>query len=239
MPKKINVKGPIISNDDQWIYDLFDIEATSPSAVQKQLDAAGGEDIEVVINSGGGSVFAGSEIYTALKSHPSNVTTQVVGLAASAASVIAMAGNKVIMAPTAQLMIHNVSAFGAGDYRDLEHTAGILKNANQSIANAYMLKTGMSQDELLSMMDDETWMTSQQALEKGFIDEVMFENQAPSLVASAGLAGMLPNEVINKIRNMKDTFVSSVPTPQPQNLDQQRMMAQLTLLKLKGGTESE
>lgn len=238
MPKKINVKGPIISNDDQWIYDLFDIEATSPSAVQKQLDAAGDEEIEVVINSGGGSVFAGSEIYTALKSHTRNVTTQVVGLAASAASVIAMAGNKVIMAPTAQLMIHNVSAFGAGDYRDLEHTAGILKNANQSIANAYMLKTGMSQDELLSMMDAETWMTSQQALEKGFIDEVMF-NEAPSLVASAGLAGMLPNEVINKIRNMKDTFVSSVPTPEPTNQDKQRMMAQLTLLKLKGGNESE
>lgn len=238
MPKKINVKGPIISNDDQWIYDLFDIEATSPSAVQKQLDAAGDEDIEVDINSGGGSVFAGSEIYTALKSHTRNVTTQVVGLAASAASVIAMAGNKVIMAPTAQLMIHNVSAYGAGDYRDLEHTAGILKNANQSIANAYMLKTGMNQDELLSMMDAETWMTSQQALEKGFIDEVMF-NEAPSLVASAGLAGMLPNEVINKIRNMKDTFVSSVPTPEPTNQDKQRMMAQLTLLKLKGGNESE
>lgn len=245
MPKKVNVKGPIISNDEAWIYEWFGIEAASPSSVQKQIDAAGDDDLEVVINSGGGSVFAGSEIYTMLKSHARNVTTQVVGLAASAASVIAMAGNKVVMAPTAQMMIHNVSAYGAGDYRDMEHTAGILKNANETIASAYMLKTGMEQAELLGMMDDETWLTPQQALDKGFIDEVMFQDQAPKVVASAGLAGMLPEEVITKIRNMlkdqnpNEPVAKATPSDQSDIFMRSKQLAQLNLLKLQGGTIHE
>lgn len=231
MPK-VNVKGPIISSDEQWIYDWLGIESTSPQSVAKEIEAANGGDIEVDINSGGGSVFAGSEIYTALKSYKGNVTIRIVGLAASAASVIAMAGKRVIMAPTAQMMIHNVSSRASGDYRDLEHVASILKNANETIANAYRLKSGMSQEELLSMMNNETWLTPQQALNYKLIDEVMFENDLQIVVNYDN--GMLAPQVINKIRN------ELLKNPTNQKNDgsdifiQQKIQAQFNLLKLKG-----
>lgn len=230
---KVNIKGPIISSDEQWIYDWFEIEATSPKSVASQIEAANGGDLEVDINSGGGSVFAGSEIYTALKSYKGNVTIRIVGLAASAASVIAMAGNKVIMAPTAQMMIHNVSTRASGDYRDLEHTANILKNANDTIANAYRLKSGMSQEELLGMMDKETWLTPQQALNYKLIDEVMFENEI-QLVANFGNAQMLPNEVIEKIRNTIKDPLNSLSNEDKADFLIQQANAQLKLLKLRG-----
>lgn len=224
MAKKVNVKGPIVSSDESWIYDWFGIENTSPKSVNKAIEEANGDELEVEINSGGGSVFAGSEIYTALRSYQGNVTVKIVGLAASAASVIAMAGKKVVMSPTAQMMIHNVSSRVSGDYRDMEHTAEILKNANETIANSYRLKSGMSQEELLAMMDKETWMTADKAKEYGLIDEVMFENQI-QLVASTGYSGLLPNEVINKMRN-KLQNENAVKVAQ----------AKLNYLKLKGAT---
>lgn len=229
MAKKINIKGPIVGNSDAWIYEWFGIEATSPQKVSDALEKANGEDIEVEINSGGGSVFAGSEIYTALKSYPGNVTVKIVGLAASAASVIAMAGNKVMMSPTAQMMIHNVSSCAEGDYREMEHTAEILKNANDTIANAYRLKTGKTQEELLRLMDKETWMTAQKAKELGFVDEIMFENDS-QLVASTDYSGMLPPEVINKIRNT----IKSPNVDENNNSDFliQQSKAKLNLLKL-------
>lgn len=198
--KIVDIKGPIIPSNDQWIYDWFGIEATSPKKVHDQLKDSNGQDLEVHINSGGGSVFDGSEIYTTLKDYKGNVTVKIVGLAASAASVIAMAGKKIMMSPTGQMMIHNVAASSDGDYHQMEQMANILKNANQTIANAYKLRTGKSNEELLQLMDNETWMTPQQAKEYGFIDEVMFDTQL-SLVASAYISGLLPNEVLEKMRN--------------------------------------
>lgn len=196
---KISVKGPIIDSDDQWIYDWFEVEATSPQKVSDLINqATNNEDLEVEINSGGGSVFAGSEIYTALKSYSGKVITKVVGLAASAASVIAMAGDKIEISPTGQLMIHNASGGFGGDYRDMEKGAEILKNVNATISNAYRLKTGLSNEELLEMMNKETWLTPQQALEKKFVDEIMFTNDI-KLIASIN-NGMLPQEVINKMK---------------------------------------
>lgn len=197
---KIEVKGPIISSSDQWIYDWFGMEATSPKKVSSLIKQAKGEELEVEINSGGGSVFAGSEIYTALKSYEGNVVVKIVGLAASAASVIAMAGNKTMMSPTGQIMIHNASSYASGDYREMEKGAEMLKNVNASISNAYRIKTGMSQEELLALMDKETWMTAQQALDNKFVDGIMFEEET-QLVASADHTRMLPPEVINKLRN--------------------------------------
>ena len=231
MPKKINIKGPIIGNSEAWIYEWFGIEATSPSMVDKVLEKANGEDLEVEINSGGGSVFAGSEIYTTLKSYKGNVTVKIVGLAASAASVIAMAGKKVTMSPTAQMMIHNVSSCAAGDYREMEHAADVLKNANDTIANAYRLKTGKEQDELLRLMDNETWMTAQKAKELGFVDEIMFENDS-QLVASTSYSGLLPPEVINKIRNTVKN--PDIDMNNDSDILMQQSKAKLNLLKLKG-----
>jgi ATP-dependent Clp protease protease subunit len=231
---KVNIKGPIVSNSEAWIYEWFGIEATSPNSVNKVLEKANGEDIEVEINSGGGSVFAGSEIYTALKSYSGNVTVKIVGLAASAASVIAMAGNKVMMSPTAQIMIHNVSSRASGDYRDMEHTAEVLRNANDTIANAYRIKTGKTQEKLLALMDHETWMTAEKAKELGFIDEIMFENDL-QLVASTDFSGMLPPEVINKIRNTIKNPLNS----QNEENETDILMAKFNYLKLKGDVKHE
>lgn len=231
---KVFIKGPIISNDDQWIYDWLDMEATSPKSVSNQISDAKGADLEVEINSGGGSVFDGSEIYTALKEYPGNVIIKIVGLAASAASVIAMSGKKILMSPTSQMMIHNASIRASGDYRDMDHMSGILKNVNQTVANAYKLKSGKSDEELLKLMDDETWFTPQQALENGLIDEVMFENQAPSIVASAEFSQMLPENIITKIRNIKNIVNPADTQNQTDIFMREKITAQLQLLKLRG-----
>ena len=197
---KVNIKGVITSNDYQEVYDWMGYEATSPKVVERALADANGAPIDVEINSGGGDVFSGSEIYTKLKDYNGDVTVKIVGLAASAASVIAMAGKTIKMSPTAQMMIHNVSSRGSGDYRDMAHAAEVLENANQTIANAYQIKTGIAQEELLAMMDKETWLTAQQAKEQGFVDEIMFENTVQ--FAASMNNGMLPNELLNKIKNM-------------------------------------
>ncbi len=224
---KINITGPIVSNNDARIYKWFGIEATSPSIVDEALEKANGEDVEVEINSGGGSVFAGSEIYTALKSYKGQVLIKIVGIAASAASVIAMAGDLILMSPTAQMMIHTTTTYTSGDYREMEHTAEVLKNTDNTIANAYRLKSGKTQDELLEMMSHETWMTAEKAKELNLIDEIMFEEEL-QLAASANYMGLLPAEVINKIRNIiKDPLNSG-----KDNAD--ILMARFNYLKLRG-----
>lgn len=198
---KVNVKGTIVDSEDKWIYEWFDMEATCPKDIEKAIDNANGEDLEIYINSGGGSVFAGSEIYTLLKDYKGNSIVKIVGIAGSAASVIAMAGKKIVMSPTAQIMIHNVSCRSAGDYRDMKHTAEILENANKAICNAYVLKTEMKQEELLDLMNNETWLNAQKAKEYGFIDEVMFD-EGKQLTNNINNSMLLPDEVINKIRNL-------------------------------------
>lgn len=229
----VKIKGVIVPNDSKWIYEWFEIDATSPNDVAKALESANGENVDVEINSPGGSVYDGSEIYTALKSYPGRVNIKIVGVAASAASVIAMAGDHVQISPTAQIMIHNVSSYAGGDYRDLEHEASVLKNYNKSIANAYILKTGLSQDELLALMDDETWLTAQQAKEKGFADEIMFDT-SNQLVASLNQSQMLPHAVIEKIRNTIKNPLSSQEAKENTADIFIQQKTRFNLLKLKG-----
>lgn len=209
-----------MDNDDKWIYEWFDVEATSPRDVTKVLGELRGEDVEIEISSTGGSVWAGSEIYAALKSYKGRVIVEITGIAASAASVIAMAGTVVKIAPTAQIMIHNVSSVAYGDYRDMNHEGEVLKNYNTSIANAYRLKSGLKESELLEMMNNETWMTAQQAKEKGFADEIMFDTDM-KLVASIH-SNLIPEAVIAKMRASKQN-------PQIKNAE-----ARLSLLRMKG-----
>lgn len=194
--RKINIKGPIVPSDEKWIYDLFEIEATSAKDVTDVLKNANGEDIQLTINSPGGDVYTASEIYTELKDYDGNVESRIVGVAASAASVIAMAG-KVKMSPTGQLMIHNATTISWGDHREMDKTSEFLKGVNKAISTSYQQKTGLGEDELLKLMDDETWMTADVAKEKGFVDEIMFED-SPKVVAS--LPGALPKNVIDKMR---------------------------------------
>ena len=180
----INIHGDIISNDDKWIYDWFEMDATCPKDVKDVLDtAADGDEIEVLVNSGGGSVMAGQEIYSALRGKD-KVTIKIQSLAGSAAGVVAMAG-RCLISPVAMIMIHNVSMHGAsGDYHDMQKNAEILKQMNAAMAAAYTEKSGRSQEEILRLMDRETWLTANQCLEYGFVDGIMTEQQRPAYTNS-------------------------------------------------------
>lgn len=218
MPK-VMVKGPIIANDEAWIYDWFDMDYTTPRMVDEQLAAADGAEIEVDINSGGGYVFEGSEIYSALKAYPGNVIVNIVGVAASAASVIAMGGDVVRISPTGQIMIHRSAMLAAGDHEDMSHAAGQLQKTDVSIANAYRLKTGMSEEELLQLMAEETWFTAQDAIEKKLVDEILHDpNGQLKPVANLDAAQMLPAAVVAKMRNDKKSNAGPSPVAKtPEN----------------------
>lgn len=230
MPK-INIKGPIINNAQQWIYDYFEIEATSPGKVNKILDSiAGKEDLEVEINSCGGDISAASEIYTAIRSYSKgNKKANIVGSAYSAGSVIAMAC-ECYMSPTAMMMIHKVSSAASGNSDDMEKMSQTLQVADQTVANAYIAKSGMSMKDALKMMAQETWLTAQQAKEKGLIDGVMFENSQSSSVSSFfnSFNGLIPQEVIDKMQAKKVT-----------DFDKATLKNKFKFLKLKGGYENE
>ena len=169
---EIDVRGDIIENDDKWIYDWLEWGSTCPNDIKNALQTMPtGDKLIVNVNSGGGSVMAGQEIYSLLHGRQ-DVEIHIQSLAGSAASVIAMA-NTCKRSPVATIMIHNVSMSGAsGDYHDMQTNAEILKTMNSALAEAYIAKTGKTKDEILKMMDKETWITASQALEMGFIDEV-------------------------------------------------------------------
>lgn len=201
--KKADVKGVIVGNDEKWIYDLFGIENCSPADVAAVLEAAAGEDVVVEINSGGGSVFAGSEIYSMLQRYGGKVVIDITGVAASAASVVAMASENRI-SRTGAIMIHNVSSYAEGDYRDMQKSAEALKTLNKTVAGAYKGKTGKDFDELLKMMNAETWLDAEKAVELGFVDGIYGQEKtapkSPAAFAAAYGNGLLPSEVINKMQ---------------------------------------
>lgn len=207
--KKINVKGPIISDDEKWIYDLLGMDSTAPKDVIDALPEDG-SDIEVDINSGGGLVDSGNVIYTALMDYSGKVTVNIVGMAASSASLIAMAGNPTRISPIAQIMIHNVAGGLVGDYRDQAKLSEVLKQASEAIANAYHLKTGLSMEDLQAKMDSETYLNADQAKELGFVDEIMFDDQV-ELVADGG-SGMLPKSAVDKIAELTKQNNSEMTT---------------------------
>ena len=238
--KYIDIKGEIVDSGSEWLYDWYGIQATSPKMVQNALNQANGEDITIRINSGGGSVFAGCDIYNMLKTYKGNVNIEIHGLCASIAGVIAMSG-KVKMSPVAQFMIHNVSGKSKGDYRDMEHTAETLKKANKTIANAFILKTGMSEEYIKNLMDNETWLTADECLELKIIDEIMYSNEKFDSDISNILrnqASMMynsisfENDILDKLKNYKPVIT------QPKNNEvdffmQQKAKAKLNLLNLK------
>lgn len=194
---RIDIKGVIIPNDDKWVYDWFEIDCTSPKQIIDSLETAGGQEVDVYIDSGGGDVFAGSNIYSALRAYKGKVNIHIVGLAASAASVIACAAHSDI-SPTAMMMIHNVSSMAKGDYHAMDKESEILKKANESVCAAYMTKCGISKQEALAMMDKESWLTAEECVKLGLVDEIATTNNIQLVAAESGV---LPKSVIEKIKN--------------------------------------
>ncbi|WP_251861962.1 head maturation protease, ClpP-related [Clostridium sp. Marseille-Q2269] len=233
----IEIKGDIIEDDNKWIYDWIGWSYTSPKNVISKLKEANGQPVTLKVNSPGGSVAAASEIYTELRSYQGEVNIQIVGLAASAASVISMAG-KSSMSPTGQLMVHNVSSSACGDYRAMDHMSGILKNANETIANAYIDKSGMSKEQALQLMNNETWLTAEKAKDLGLIDEIMFMESSDQFKGLSNFNkkvfynsySTIPKELLNKLENLNQPSRESMVD----FFIQQKAQAQINLLKLGG-----
>jgi ATP-dependent Clp protease protease subunit len=153
---------------DSW----FDDDIT-PRKFKDELNSGDG-DIAVWLNSPGGDVFAASQIYTMLKEYKGKVTVKIDGLAASAASVIAMAGDEIVMSPVAMMMIHNPATVIFGEAADLQSGIKMLSEVKESIINAYEQRTGLPRGKISNMMDAETWFSAQKAVELGFADQILY-----------------------------------------------------------------
>lgn len=190
-----------MSDENARWYRGIDYPCTSPNAVIAEL-GSGTEDIELYVNSPGGSVIAASEIYTALKEYPGNITAKIVGIAASSASWIVTAADKVLISPTGIVMAHNSSTYADGDYRDMNESKEMLESIDEAIRNAYRLKTGLSDEELKNLMDNTTWMNAQQAIEYKFADEMMFGGDvlSPDNIINSLV---MPDELVQKLINLE------------------------------------
>ena len=213
----IDIKGDVVSNDVGEFYEWFGMSSTYPSKIQQAIANDEDDGITLNIASNGGDVFAASEIYTMLKDSEKVVTVNIQGLAASAASVIAMAGDTVRMSPTSQMMIHKALVSTVGNSDDLEHESGVLNSIDESIAAAYELKTGLSQTDILQMMSNETWMNAKVAVDKGFADEIMF-NESDDEPTFGNAVHQLPSKAaINKFKNLIAKEKMNKQPSQPKN----------------------
>lgn len=184
--------------EESW----FDDDVT-PKIFKEELENHQG-DITVWINSPGGDCIAAAQIYNLLIEHKGNVTVKIDGIAASAASVIAMAGTTVKMSPVAMLMIHNPMTIAYGNTSEMEKAIEMLQEVKESIINAYELKTGLSRNKLSKLMDNETWMDARKAVELGFADEMMernTKNLEPPSVSMMYSETVLTNSLMDKLKN--------------------------------------
>ena len=188
----LELDGTIAS--ESW----FDDDIT-PKMFKEELFSGSGP-ITIWINSPGGDCIAASQIYSMLMDYQGEVTVKVDGIAASAASVIAMAGNKVLMAPTALLMIHNPSMAAFGDHNDMAKAIDILNEVKESIINAYEIKTGQSRAVLSHLMENETWMNAKKAIELHFADGILEDSKKESPVEAYAFASKeFDMQLVNKI----------------------------------------
>lgn len=161
--------GPI--SEDTWWGD-----EVTPAMFRDELSKVSG-NLTVWLNSPGGDVFAASQIYSMLKNHKGKVTVKIDGIAASAASVVAMAGDETLIAPTAMMMIHDPSTCAMGNKADMEKAITLLEEVKESIINAYETKSHLSRNKIAKMMSDETWLNAKKAHEMGFVDGILFADK--------------------------------------------------------------
>ena len=183
-----------VISDETWWGDEI-----TPKMFKDDL-LAGAGNVTVWINSPGGDVFAAAQIYNMLMDYTGKITVKIDGLAASAASVIAMAGGDVYMSPVSMLMIHNPSTIAIGDSEEMLHAKALLDEVKESIINAYELKSGLSRPKLSHLMDAETWMNANKAVELGFADKIMFAEGETTAADSLIFSRMaVTNSLISKL----------------------------------------
>ena len=165
----LRLEGPI---DEESFWG----DEVTPAAFRDELESEEG-DVTVWINSPGGNVFAAAEIYTMLCDHKGRITVKIDAIAASAASVIAMAGDTVLMSPVSMIMVHDPMTIAMGNARDMEKAISTLNEVKESIINAYVKKTGMTRSRVSKLMENETWMNARKAVELGFADAILFTEE--------------------------------------------------------------
>ena len=188
--------------------------------------------ITLWINSPGGDCIAASQIYTMLMDYPEEVTVKIDGIAASAASVIAMAGTKVLMAPTALMMIHNPATITMGDHEDMKRAIEMLDEVKESIINAYEIKTGVSRIKLSHLMDAETWMNANKAIELGFADDVLKDEKQsePTFSAYAFSRKAVATNLLNKMAE-KNKPIQAEESLKPQGRSIDELKERLLIIK--------
>lgn len=177
--RTLYLDGPIA--EETWFGD-----EVTPKQFKAELMSSTG-DITVWLNSPGGDVFAASQIYNMLMDYKGNVTVKIDGIAASAASVVAMAGSEVLMSPVSMMMIHNPMTIAFGDAEEMGKAISMLDEVKESLINAYELKTGLPRSKLSQLMDAESWFNAQKAIELGFADQIMFSPEKEQLPQTEGL----------------------------------------------------
>ena len=180
--------------EESW----FDDDVT-PQLFKDELNAGNG-DITVWINSPGGDCVAAAQIYNMLSNYAGKVTVKIDGIAASAASVIAMAGDTVLVSPVSMMMIHNPATIAWGDSAEMQKAVAMLDEVKESIINAYEIKTGLDRKKLSKLMDAETWMDANSAIEMGFADEIMQRNTAEDMAVPTVSMMYSPAQVTNSLK---------------------------------------
>ena len=196
--------------EESW----FDDDIT-PAMFKEELFAGSGP-ITIWINSPGGDCIAASQIYSMLMDYKGDVTVKIDGIAASAASVIAMAGTSVLMAPTALMMIHNPATIAYGDHTDMAKAIEMLEEVKESIINAYEIKTSLSRSKLSHLMDAETWMNAKKAIELGFADGMLEdEKKQDDSTSYAFSSKAVANALFNKLAAKVKPEPEKEPEPEP------------------------
>lgn len=221
----LELNGTIAS--ESW----FDDDVT-PQMFKDELFAGEG-DITVWINSPGGDCIAASQIYSMLMDYKGNVTVKIDGIAASAASVIAMAGTTVLMAPTALMMIHNPATMAFGDHNEMQKAIEMLSEVKESIINAYELKTGLSRAKLDHLMEDETWMNAKKAIELNFADGMLEDEKSEALDISAYAfsSKQVENALLNKLTEKVQAKEAKELKPEVTGRSVDELMDRLNLMK--------
>ena len=211
----------------------FDDDVT-PQMFRDELFSDEG-DVVIFLNSPGGDCIAASQIYTMLTEYKGRVTIKIDGLAASAASVIAMAGDTVLMAPTSMMFIHNPMTAAFGNKEEMEKAIGMLEEVKESIINAYERKTGLSRQKLSHLMDSDTWMNAKRAIELGFADGMLGDSavtdEAPYEFSGKTAEMSLINKITDKARRKKPPEPELPEKPVPRGRSVDVLMERLSLLK--------
>lgn len=186
---RVRLNGEVVADGDKWLYDFFEVPAFSPQTVRDAIDQTPeGEELTLEINSGGGSVFAGFEMYSVLRAAQRRTVAEVQSLAGSAASVVMTGCDEVTASPVAQVMIHLPSTATYGDRYDHQDSIGVLDSVTDSILNAYVVKAGAksTRAELRGLMKASTWLTAPEARGLGLVDRILGEEDVdPAAVLNA------------------------------------------------------